>query len=115
MHAILLLKMIVLPRQTRDKRRKNFQKESGVFLQAKALEPDRSEELRRVWHAVDKDGNGSLDMDELREVCESPAPSLLFILKFIVLPRQARYNHRETFKTKRWFCVCFAGAPHDGA
>ena len=36
--------------------------------QAKAFEPDRSAELRRVWAAVDKDGNGTLDMEELREV-----------------------------------------------
>eukprot|EP01043_Picozoa_sp_COSAG02_P002582 COSAG02_NODE_60_length_43475_cov_59.494582_10_plen_3160_part_00 len=36
--------------------------------QAKALEPDRSAELRRVWTAVDKDGSGSLDLEELREV-----------------------------------------------
>ena len=47
-----------------------------MFLQAKALEPDRSAELRRVWHAVDRDGNGSLDMDELREVCERRSLSL---------------------------------------
>ena len=50
-----------------------------MFLQAKALEPDRSAELRRVWHAVDRDGNGSLDMDELREVCERRSLSLHFI------------------------------------
>lgn len=36
--------------------------------QAKTLEPDRSEELRRVWAAVDQDKSGNLDIDELREV-----------------------------------------------
>ena len=49
-------------------RLKALAKLQWLMDRAKAMEPDRSAELRRVWAAVDKDKSGDLDIDELKQV-----------------------------------------------
>ena len=96
-----ILKMIILPRQARDKHRENSKKDA--FLQELTAKADTKMEAALASVAKQQAMAGAALSKQIETVVAVRQTPLWasFMLTTIVLPRQARDKHRESSK-KEW-------------